>query len=149
MSLTKGEREMSLSEYVSTFAVRGACTCGRCIDAGDAPETRQPNGHTADVYFFKVAAADGANREALLAAIEEHKGEFCECNPMDGSEHNYMELGGWVGDQGLALMLIDDTQKPTRPGQGTHGHDGGERFCVDPKKDASPSWSRSRINRWN
>jgi len=97
---------MSLIDYVRTFAIRGACTCGKCVDAPEGPEQKQPVGHTADVYFFKVAAADGASRDALLSAIKTHKGEFCECDPLDGKEHSYIELGGWIGDQGLALTLM-------------------------------------------
>ena len=97
---------MNLIEYVRTFAIRGACTCGKCIDAGDSPETHQPSGHTADVYFFLVAAREGASRDTLVAAIKEYKGEFNECDPLDGKEHSYIELGGWIGDQVLALMLM-------------------------------------------
>lgn len=44
--------------------------------------------------------------DALRAAIQAHRGEFCECNPLDGKEHSYIELGAWVGDQGMALRLM-------------------------------------------
>ena len=33
-------------------------------------------------------------------------GEFCSVDVFDGQEHGYMELGGWIGDQGLAMMLM-------------------------------------------
>ena len=59
-----------------------------------------------DVVFFKVKAINDANSTDLIAAIRAHVGKFCECNPLDGKEHNYLELGGWIGDQGLALRLI-------------------------------------------
>lgn len=93
----------TLVDYVRTFAIRGACTCGKCCDSGPEPEKHQPNGHTADVYFFQVAAAPGADADTLRRFIAEHKGE---CNPLDRCEHSYIELGGWIGDQGLALMLM-------------------------------------------
>lgn len=60
----------------------------------------------ADVIFFKVKATPDANAEELKAAIVAHEGEFNEVDLFDGKEHGYIELGGWVGDQGFALMLI-------------------------------------------
>jgi hypothetical protein len=33
-------------------------------------------------------------------------GEFGEVNVFDGAEHGYIELGGWLGSQQDALMLI-------------------------------------------
>lgn len=60
----------------------------------------------ADVIFFGVRKGPGATAETLKAAVSAHKGEFCDVNPLDGQEHSYLELGGWVGDQGAALDLI-------------------------------------------
>jgi len=70
----------SLVDYVLRHTERGECNCGRCLDRGDKPD---PDGHTVDLGFFKVAA-----------------------NPLDGGEHNYMQLGGWIGDQGLAMQYM-------------------------------------------
>lgn len=95
---------MILTEYVRTFSSRGACTCGKCCDAG--PEKQQPDGHTADVYFFEVAALPEADAATLRQLIGEHKGVHNECDPLDRCEHSYIELGGWLGDQGLALMFM-------------------------------------------
>lgn len=97
---------ISLADYVEAFAVRGDCTCGKCCDSGPEPEKHQPSGHTADVYFFQVAAAAEADADTLRRLIAQHKGVFSECNPLDRREHNYIELGGWIGDQGLALMFM-------------------------------------------
>ena len=97
---------ITLGEYVRKFAIRGACTCGKCIDASPNPEKHQPNGPTADVYFFRVAAAPGVDANMLRRLIGEHKGNYGKCNPLDRCEHSYIELGGWIGDQGLALMLM-------------------------------------------
>lgn len=60
----------------------------------------------ADVIFFKVKATNDATPTEIIDAIKSHPGEFCECDPLDGKEHSYIELGGWIGDQGLALRLI-------------------------------------------
>ena len=38
--------------------------------------------------------------------VNEHEGAFGESNLFDGEEHNYIELGGWIGDQGLALLTM-------------------------------------------
>lgn len=97
---------MNLIEYIQKHADRGACRCGHCIDAPENPEDQQPGGHTADMIFFEVSAKETANAEDLRKLIAEHQGEWGECSPLDGKEHNYMELGAWVGDQGLALMLM-------------------------------------------
>lgn len=97
---------ITLVEYVHACAIRGACTCGRCCDSGPEPEKHQPNGHTADVYFFQVAATQDADADTLCRLIGEHKGTFNECDPLDRCEHSYIELGGWIGDQSLALMLM-------------------------------------------
>jgi hypothetical protein len=96
-----------LALYVSEFAERGACTCGKCFDGPENPEAHQPTGpHTSDLFFFKVQATEGADAETLKALVKEHRGEFCEVDPFDGRGHDYMELGGWIGDQGLALMMM-------------------------------------------
>lgn len=97
----------SLIDYVTTFSERGACKCGRCCDVPDKPEEHQPSGHTADTMFFEVSAKDGADADTLRQLVSENtKGEFCDVTLLDGKEHNYMEIGGWIGDQGLALMLM-------------------------------------------
>lgn len=51
MKLTKSRQQ--LAKYIIDHCIRGACTCGKCIDA--PAKKFQPDGHTADVQFFKVA----------------------------------------------------------------------------------------------
>lgn len=80
---------MSLTEYVRKNAIR-------CL----------PEDADADVIFFGVRKSTSATAEALKESISSHKGEFCEVNLLDGNEHGYIELGGWIGDQGDALLLI-------------------------------------------
>lgn len=66
-----------------------------------------PN-HTVDLVFFKVAndPNNPADAETLRTLIKEHRGEFNDVDLFDGNKHNYMEVGGWIGDQGLALQLM-------------------------------------------
>ena len=107
----------SLREYVMKYTTRGPCQCGRCSDAVPAPETKQPQGrHTVDLYFFHVSlrnAEDGtsATAENLLELIQQSRtcisdttGEPLAIEP--DSEYNYMALGGWIGDQGIAMMFM-------------------------------------------
>ncbi len=100
-----------LVDFVKANAVRGACMCGKCMDAPPNPEKHQPIGHTADLVFLKVALRDASSDKAklkseLLEILKIHEGEFIEMNLLDGEEHNFMQVGGYVGDQGLALMLM-------------------------------------------
>lgn len=91
---------MNLAEYVRSKAIRGACTCGKCCDAPQNPKEKQPIGHTADVVFFQVAN-NGANKELFEKMA---KTEFAHW--FDMKEHNYIEIGGDMGDQGIALMTM-------------------------------------------
>jgi hypothetical protein len=89
-----------LLEYVNRYAVRGACTCDRCIDAPADAAAQQPVGHTVDLTFFKVAARGGSKDEFLTHVRNEFPGW------LDGREHSYIEVGGDVCDQGHALLTI-------------------------------------------
>lgn len=92
---------MNLPEYVSNHATRGACTCGQCIDAPLQPEDHQPDGHTADVVFFKVARVNDPDSGIFRSLIENTHPHW-----LDGEEHNYLEMGGDMGDQGIALVTM-------------------------------------------
>ena len=97
---------MLLRDYVQRHTQRGACTCGRCADAPENPSEKQPVGHTCDMFFFEVAAKGEPDAETLRKLLQGHTGVHCDCDPLDGSEHSYMEVGGWIGDQGAALQLM-------------------------------------------
>jgi len=98
---------MRLAEYVRNHTVRGACTCGQCLaiteDGGlvkiKNPEQHQPTGHTADVHFFKVATRNAPTKDEFEELV---RAEFPHW--LDGKEHGYMEMGGDIGDQGIALQ---------------------------------------------
>lgn len=100
-----------LAKYILDNCLRGDCTCGRC---DDVPAKKfQPDGHTVDVQFFKVALKNNPSddekeiiKDQLIELIKTHDGEFCDIDLFDGNEHSYTEIGGWIGDRGLALMLM-------------------------------------------
>ena len=95
---------MTLQEYVIRHTLRGSCTCGKCVDA---PDQRQiPPGHTIDVGYFKVAIRNNPDVETFKELIRHTPGSYQPLNPFDGQPHNFMEVGGWLGDQGVALMFM-------------------------------------------
>lgn len=84
---------MALADYVGAHAA-----------AHDSPIS-------VDVHFFKVLCDESCCRDDLVALIEPcllpGAGEFGDLNAdaMAGGP-SYITLGGWIGDQGLALLLI-------------------------------------------
>lgn len=102
----------SLAEYVFENCIRGVCTCGRCVDA--PAKKFCPDGHTADVQFFKVALKNSkltdvdkeVMKNNLIQLVNNHKGIYGELDLFDGDEHNFVEIGGWIGNQGIALELM-------------------------------------------
>lgn len=93
-----------LHDFVLQHTDRNACRCGRCIDPGD---DRKLEGHTSNVFFFDVCLKDNPDPARFRELIEANpSGAFCELNPFDGQEHSYIEIGGWIGDQGLALQFL-------------------------------------------
>lgn len=95
----------ALGDFVRAHTERGECQCGLCIDKGDRPD---PEGHTVDMVFFKVAVAGEPNHRDFLRLTRDHEHAFLEppVDPFDGREHNYVELGAWIGDQGLAMQYM-------------------------------------------
>jgi len=99
----------TLNQYIHNHTARTACQCGRCVVSGGDSEAKGTT--SAKLTFFDVFLKCGPGEErpsaeVLRVLIREHRGEFCEVNPLDGAEHNFMELGGWLGDQETALRFI-------------------------------------------
>lgn len=92
---------MKLYKYVNMNAIRGACTCGKCLDAPEDPDKHQPGGHTIDMAFFKVAKTEDADAETFKALVEEEYPHW-----FFGNEYSYMQVGAEMGDQGIAIMTI-------------------------------------------
>lgn len=59
-----------------------------------------------DLSLVKVDVRPDVDRDLFLSLIKDHKGHHCEVDPFDGKEHSYIELGGWLGDQGAALCFM-------------------------------------------
>src|SRR6185369_17852469 len=103
---------MNLIEYIQTHTDRGACQCGKCgfIGGDDGRKARIARDlideHTASVYYFDVCAKNNPKEEILKKLIKEYTGEFNEVDLFDREEHSYIEIGGWLGDQELALRLM-------------------------------------------
>lgn len=92
----------NLIDFIQNHAERGACQCGKCIDAPAEPDKYQPTGHTADLVFFKVRTKDEPSADDLRSLIRDQDGGWL----FDGNEHGFVEIGGWIGDQSAALMLM-------------------------------------------
>lgn len=69
------------------------------------PEISGTENPAVNVFFFNVSI-DESTSEDFIRLTNEHKGAFADVNPFDGEEHGYIELGGWIGDQGLALRYM-------------------------------------------
>lgn len=95
-----------LGEYINEHATRGPCTCGRCIDAPQHPGEHQPVGHVSEVVFFKVSLKNKPDPLIFKRLIENHNSTYCDIDLFDRKEHSYLEIGAWVGDQGIALTLM-------------------------------------------
>jgi hypothetical protein len=60
-----------------------------------------------DVGFFNVVASPDVSPEILRSLVESNfQGDYRNMNPFDGGRHDFMELGAWIGDQGLAIRFI-------------------------------------------
>jgi hypothetical protein len=53
-----------------------------------------------------VARKGELDAQEFKRLTEAHRGELADCNPFDGKEHGYIELGAWIGDQGAALLYM-------------------------------------------
>lgn len=96
---------MTLPEYVMLHTERGECRCGKCIDAHEGPEPK-PTDHTVNMIFFQVSASEHADKDEFRRLTKEHHGDFAQVDPFDGREHSYLELGAWIGDQGISMQYM-------------------------------------------
>jgi hypothetical protein len=75
----------------------------------DHAEAVKPNNTEGaiDVFFFGVLLKGNPDPVEFLKLIRAAKqGAFCELDPADGREHSYLDVGGWIGDQGQALRFM-------------------------------------------
>ena len=96
----------ALYDFVYAAAVRGACRCGRCVDAPSNAENKQPDGHTANVHFFEVALSDpNTDKKTLASGLRSLLALYPQPERL-AAGLSYIELDAVVGDQGMALTLI-------------------------------------------
>lgn len=89
---------VTLPEYLRQYILgHMPCICGQC------PKPENP---VVDLVLLKFEIKPGADAESLRLLIKDHKGEFCECDPLDGKEHGFIELGAWLGSQEAALGMM-------------------------------------------
>lgn len=111
--MKNGESKVNdLAKYVIKHCIRGDCIYGECTDIH--AEKFQPDGYTIDIQFFKVALRNsdltGTDKEIIkndfLRLIKGHKGVYRDIDILDGEEHSFIDIGAWIGDQGIALTLM-------------------------------------------
>jgi len=105
-----------LREYVAAHTSRTACRCGKCFTSGPdklpGQESEWAVGafhHTADMVFFEVSTVDNPSPDVLRRLVGENidNGEFgTRLDMLDNLEHSYIEVGHWIGDQGIAMQLM-------------------------------------------
>ena len=88
-----------LIQYVVDHTERGECQCGRCLDKG--PDRAAPE-HSVNVHFFWVSVKGDPKQEDLRRLLER---DYPDLGRLRGGP-SYIELGGVLGDQGVALCLI-------------------------------------------
>lgn len=88
-----------LIRYIEEHTARGECQCGSCFDKG--PDRPAPT-HSVDVHFFWVSVVGEPNKDELLAHLIR---AYPDLDRLKGGP-SYIEIGGALGDQGLALRLI-------------------------------------------
>jgi hypothetical protein len=59
-----------------------------------------------DMVFFKAWIVGEITPSELMLMINSQKGYHAPLDLFDGVEHSYLEIGAWIGDQGLALKLM-------------------------------------------
>jgi hypothetical protein len=71
------------------------------------PTTQECTEPNLDIAFFKVSTVNNPSPDELKRLVEANKeGVHCDVDLFDGKEHSYLEVGGWIGDQGYALTLM-------------------------------------------
>lgn len=84
-----------LANFVYEHTLRGDCECGNCFDA--PAETKQPEGHTVNMTFFKMAKRGEPDAEKFRELVK-------DIDVSNGP--SYIHIGADIGDQGLALLTM-------------------------------------------
>lgn len=65
-----------------------------------------PAAKCADLCFFKVVLCGSPSADVLVDLVQTHSRGPRPVYVLDSCEHNYLELGAWLGSQELALRLM-------------------------------------------
>ena len=88
-----------LNDYIVASTERGECQCGRCADKG--PDRLAP-AHSVNVHFFWVSLKGQPHVQDLKSLLE---AEYPNLDRLHQGL-SYIEIGGELGSQDLALRLI-------------------------------------------
>ena len=100
---------MTLYDFITTHSDRTECRCGKCFDRTVGPD-EEPTNHSVSVEFFTVSLLnpeDPPSVEEFEAVLAGHTSDYVTTNPFPlDAEQNYMTLGAFVGDQGVAMQMM-------------------------------------------
>jgi hypothetical protein len=66
----------------------------------------KPGDDVVDMYIMSVKCLPGIDAVTLINLINNSAPAFDSPRPTEEGEHNYIEVGAFVGDQGMALRLM-------------------------------------------
>lgn len=93
----------NLIEFIKTHTAADPCNCNEC---NGKPADQKPE-HTIFVGFFVMSLRNNPDPAVLEKLTKENiKGSFCDIDVFNGDPLNYIQLGGWIGDQGLAILFM-------------------------------------------
>lgn len=63
--------------------------------------------HDVDMYFFKVSLkSDLPSVEEFVQLTKDHISHYDVSSPLEPTEHSYIEVGAWIGDQALGMLYM-------------------------------------------
>ena len=89
-----------LIDYVLSHTYRGECKCGKCADVGNKPDPE----HGVNKTFFIASAVNEPDKETFKKLAEPIFEVFK--TKKEHGEISYIELGGLMEDQGIALQTM-------------------------------------------
>jgi hypothetical protein len=102
-------------ERIKTYRVVSSCGVLNMSDLTDfihnhivgAINEPPKNPKIIDVYFYKIGITGDPDKDEFMHLIETFEGRFIDrVNLFDGKEHDFMELGAWLGSQMTALGFM-------------------------------------------
>ena len=82
-----------LSNYIVEHTV--------CVRAGTTVDNE-----IIDVHYFGVVVLNSPNVQDFVSLTKEHPSEVVKIDFSDERSYTYIEIGGWLDDQGMALRFM-------------------------------------------